>query len=652
MKFDNESDLLDKIRTAKREDEPTRGELCRYQSFTRCYYLGEQWMRSSRSGVGSEHIRREYSNYSGETGPIRAIINRVTLNAIRVSSATNPSNLDVEVVPSNYSTGSVHAIVAKAGQALENNLAREAGFLQCARRANFERTISGVHGIGVCAEKTEKGRKLRCFDFDASRLILDPAVCSTDLRDHDWVIYNEVFTVHKLRRMFGSEWVDRNLDERKMPTISQLMPMEMEFYHLSGGKLYSGYFRHSSTKGAIVRFMHIKGDNGVFDRMFVTIDGGKDQEFCYNFDDPETPYGGDGLPYVLLYGHKRPVGRIPISDVGMMISDQDRLNLLATMYYQQLYNYTHRQKWFVDSRWFGRKDEGEIRRDMAMQIVMSGGQRHDGANPPQIVGMPEPSGMLIQEIGRAEDQVREQSFRAEAHTGKVKSHVTTTNLQTTLEQSQLPLDDRLAEDRAAYEKMHSVMLGTAIKILGSDASGYIENLANRAGVSEYEMRALEAADHTNLHAEIVLQNPGIRYRSRAQRREDVIQMAQLQIIDPIEMSRVLSSELDMPISKTDLQAAKYAKIKALQVRDGAEYVPLNLGKYSAYIVTEMRNLLLDDQTELIDGAMERLDQAIDMQMQFDAEKAQQLAPPEEQMALQEMTMDAGMAITGEASAAF
>ncbi|MCF1193524.1 hypothetical protein LRR18_18200, partial [Mangrovimonas sp. AS39] len=59
-----------------------------------------------------------------------------------------------------------------------------------------------------------------------------------------------------------------------------------------------------------------------------------------NFDNPMSPFGGNGLPLGLLHGHRRPGSPWSIGEAGMLKQDQDRLNLLITLYHRILRKYS------------------------------------------------------------------------------------------------------------------------------------------------------------------------------------------------------------------------------------------------------------------------------------------------------------------------
>lgn len=620
--FGSAKEIDDFVKQALRDSESERAELCRYQSVCRAYYLGSQWISQRRGGYRAieNRVDRSFPNWNAEQGPIRAVVNRVTRNVIGVTSATNPAKIEVDAFASAYSVDADLRNAAYACESLTNAVIDASGLLSAARVANFERTVGGKYGLGVRIENLPGNDKvLRCYSFDATRLALDPGVESSDLMDHEYVIYTEVVTIHKMKRMFGGEWVEQNIEEDKLSTVGQLMPVEMQFARMTGGEMYRKYATQSSTKAATVSWLYCKDEFGRFGRMYVSVDDGGGKPKVYNEDDPVSPYGGCGLPFVLLSGHSRPGTRLPVSDVGMMRGDQDRLNLMATLFLQQAYHYTAGKQWLVDKRAFDHKksDPDAISRMLDQRVIYMDGS--SSASPPQLITPPEPSANMDNMMRLASDDVRQQGFRSEASEGKLKSHVTERNWQQTQELANLPLDDRIEEDVRQYERLCTVMLGTALLFL-KERLPNMARLAVTSGLSDPELYALDDLNPYDIPVSVSLRQQAIRRPSRSQRRQDLIDGVSLGTIPPDEMRFILAEELDMPLSEGDKRAARYAAILSVQVRDGEDFVPQQLGRYNLYVTRAMQHLLMEPKTDRIPGARARLDAAITAQEQFDLEK--------------------------------
>lgn len=429
--FTTESQGIEFIMDACRQDEPRRGDLASYASKCRCYYEGLQWIQSRNRGGGTA-FEREFTNWNGDRGPLRVTTNRIARNIIGVMASTNPERLEVDATVPDHAVDLRDADIADLMEAAASGLIDSSGLLATARAANKGRCIASMHGIGLSIEKVriEIERRgaaaeavnwyIRSFDFDASRLVLDPGVTAMNLRHHDFVIYEDVYTIHKARRVFGDEAL-ADIKESDLSTVGQLLPVEMEFNALSSGRLYSRYAAHSKTKAIKVHQVHLRDASGRFSRMPVFIEGGgRDRMKWVNADDDRSPFGHDGLPLVRLTGYHRDASSTPVSDVAMMIDDQDKLNLLETLKYQSIQNYVNANI-VVDAGWLSPKGlTYHEASDALNNRIWLGDSQNKRYQPPSYIKGPEPSSVL-HELGRqAEESVREQGFRGEAHEGKTK----------------------------------------------------------------------------------------------------------------------------------------------------------------------------------------------------------------------------------------
>lgn len=601
-----------------------------YASRCRCYYIGSQWIQQDQAPLNFQRLVREATNWVGQAGPIRATINRTTKHAIQVASATSPEKLWVDGLPPDHAEGIMEVGAADIMETLANSAIDDAGLLSVARRANFERTIDGAHGIGLAMDTWDDtldinggqtrvtNRKVRAFDFDFTRLTLDPNNQSHRLRDHDSIIYSEVFTENKLRKFFGDDVMNR-IDAKSLSTIGSLMPVEMQFHTLSGGAMYAPYHAYRHTKGALVHFLHFRSASGRYDTQFAVIEAkpviGKDMDhIVVGMDDPRSPWGGDGLPYVVLYGHHRPMSRMPVSDVGMMIDDQDKLNLTASMYFQQLYDFTQ-YSYLVDKRWFGaRADDNSIREQMNSRVII--GDNAQSGKEPELMLRPQPSATVSSDMDRFEIAMREQAFRTESHQGKLKSHVTTTQFVGTNELTQIPLDDRITTDiQDAYEPIISVLAGTTIANLAA-SSPYTARLLTEAGLSPDDLGAISQMNPHRIPAILSIRQETVRRRSRSQRKQDLVDAVSIGALDPKQFAKTMASDLDMPLSSLDKQAIRYARDTARMVMMGQPFTPLPLGTYGDHLIDEFRRALMSDTAKRIPEAYQRLAQAIISQQEM------------------------------------
>jgi hypothetical protein len=640
LTFKSDKEVHEFVMSARRDAEGERSETLAYVSKCRCYMLGLQWIghHSGPAGGGYSRLVRWATDWVGRSGQIRATINRTTRHTIQVAAATNPARLDVDGLTTDRATGAGDAETADIVESVANVAIDRCGMLAAARAANFERTVAADHGIGLAMEQTRMvvdvngretpviGSAVRAFDFDATRLTLDPHNQSRNLRDHEFVIYSDVLTVHRMRRMFGDAVMAR-IDEKALKTVGQLMPLEMEFNTLSGGQLYGQYKQHSRTKGAVVHFLHARGGGpDRFGLMYVVIEtGGK--PLVPGFEDPQSPFGGDGLPYAVIRGHRRPTMRRSISDVGMQLDDQDKLNMIASLYVQQVAAYTGQGKWLADRSHFRRLGEDQaIIKDIQRKNVILYDGASPNSKPPQYVGMPEPSQALEFTMDRMEGGMREQAFRSEVHQGRLKTHQTNRNVQLSVELSELPLDDRITDDVMEYERLISVLGGTAVRSAQQRDPTLLKRLAD-SGFGPEEFQRLAVIDSSDMPVALRLRQQGLRYRSRSSREQQLYDMAGAGILDGKSVRRVMAGELDMPVSEVDKQVIRFCRQVAERVMYGMEFVPLPLGDRTDIMLEELTRAMTSKAAQQVQGGVERMAMAIQTQEQVLMAQAAALQGP-------------------------
>ena len=607
-----------------------------YQNRCRLYDMGTQWISAHLTEAQTVKLDRQLTNYVGEKAPIRVTANRITKHIRGVAAATKPRLLEFDATPDSTAPGPGEFHAAKIVELAGNAMSAMSNFMAAAQCANNERTVAGMHGVGLAIENPRvtidgaemSDARIRAFDFDVTRLSLDPFNRSSDLRDHDYVIYTDVWTVHKIRREFGPDAL-AGVDEKQMQTVGQLMPIEMRFHTLSGGSMYSQYAMHSKTKGARIHLLYCRHPSGRFDRLYRGIEtpnrpGEKGEPVrVLNFENPENPWGASGMPMVLLMGHFRAGTRNAVSDVGMMIDDQDKLNLLASVWFQGLYDYNNPQ-WIVDQRWFGPKMDMQQIDQMLRQRVIAGDYGHNEAYKfrPTLEKPPTPD-MNIEALTRAyAEDIREQSFRTEQDVGRLKSHVTTSQLVTTNELSRQVLDDRVADDIARYEQLGQVAASTGIRQALMGRPTIIASL-RRAGFGMDEFIAVQSMNPDEPGATIKMRSSSLRHRSRDQRKQDLDVAVQLQVVDPITYRRSLASELGVPMSDLDAEVVDYCKRQSRRVMAGEPLALVSLGPiYGQMLIDELTRAMVSRQAEQTPGAIENLTMAIE-------EVTLMIAPPPE-----------------------
>lgn len=609
IRHNNPDELKDWVRERRRETNARRVAQQEYVARCRSYDAGVQWL--SRGVAGNQldtQALRAFKQASsanvpdGGTAPLRTTLNKITENIRRVQAATNPKKLDARSTP-DYGVGrSTDIVKADVAEAVANAALIDSGALGVCRTANFERCIDGMHGFGYRIERQETpggfDARLQCFDFDGFQLTLDPNVIDPCLDNHEYVILSEVLTEHAARRRFGDSQVDQ-LDTANLPEVGMLRPVERRFNALTGGILYPEMGTLGKAKGLIVHTIFLRGASKRFDRMYFMLDMGRSDteasraSIITNWEinqRPEggNPYGGNGMPLFLLYGHRRSKDLHGISDVGMMVDAQDKLNIAASIYFQSLWNYVQKVV-FIDRRSLEdtKSSPTQIMKQMRQGVMMLN-IRDRNAMAPQILQMPQPPQAVAMDIQRFSDDVRNAGFRSAAHAGETKSHVADATVERTIEATEITADDRVDSDIAEYERFIESMTSTQIR-LAQAGSISAQRLLFEAGLSDEQVGILLMIDPMRQLPRLKIAEESIRRRSRSQQKRDIAMLASAGVFanDPDEMRRLLVG-IDMPVSNHDASIRQASEIIAAKVAAGEPFQPYPMGRDAAFLIEALR----------------------------------------------------------------
>jgi hypothetical protein len=363
-----------------------RTQLAQIVGKCECYFEGIQYIQS----IGFDRFvntttGRLLARWNPDLPSLRVTHNHVTEKITVASAATYPTALDAQVEPPVRDHGVGAAMVAQTLEDTISATVKHSNLLEVAQDANLRRCIAGTYGIGLGIRQVMRpvniggqtvpmpSKEIFAYDVHPVRFILDPYITSRDLRQHQYVIYYDVWTIDKLRAMYPQvQW-----DPEDMSTVGQLTPYEQSISTLSNARLFEKYRTYSTTKGAIVYQIHRKDETGRFGEYYIAVKT-KDKELNWiNEGDIESPFGGDGLPFVLLHGNRRANSMWSIGDVSMIMDSQDMLNLTYTMIFRHLQKYVSPQ-FVVDQRWFGIKGSKE---DWRTQFTNQVGGLIVGARP-------------------------------------------------------------------------------------------------------------------------------------------------------------------------------------------------------------------------------------------------------------------------------
>lgn len=606
--FKNADELIAWRDRWKRATQHTRALRATYAAKGRAYYSGIQWIQT---GTGPAGFMQAYSDADGRSWtdaymsnePMRTTLNKITASIVQAASGTNWNAIEVTATPRAASEDPSHLVTSDIVETMANVAVEMTGLVRHAQKANFERYLDGMHGLGVRLVRRDlpgpdgqarPDYDLEAFDFDGYMLTLDPTATSRDLRDHPFVMLTEVVTYEAARRRYGDEAL-KGVDPKKLPTLGSLRPTELHFYGITKGALFTPIAECAHEPAMIVDEIFMKSGRRRFDRYYVVADFKGENGKRVLREDGANPYGGCGLPLGQFYGDRRPGELFAISGVGAMIDSQDKLNAYESLAFQQLWDYTTRHVTYIDEAWFGRKKASpeEIIQAIESGYVFGNSGGSSRFQPPAMVARPTPYQGLGMESERYAGHVREAARLTPMHAGQVKTHVADSSHQTALELVEMPEDDRREADVATMQALLEVAVGTMIRAVKQRGPTVVQALVD-AGVNDVQLaRILEINDERLDGVTLTINPEAVRRRSRGQAKRDLETLMQYGVQDNPMIRQALSA-LDYPVYEKDKQAERWAHQAVAAVLRGQPYEPVPLGEMVVVAEDAIRSGLMSD----------------------------------------------------------
>lgn len=653
-KYASEKDAAEALREKIEQAKTTNQTIAARIAICRCFDEGIQWIGQylGSSQFNSVTGRRPMmTNWNPNSSEIVATVNRVSKLTQETTAATFPDKMEVEADPGDRDTGMEASLGAQVGEALCNWMIDWTSYVPSARTCNHRRVIDGTHVLGWGMKAQTRERKLRSggtetvndkvltsFCTDSANFYLDPGCQELDLHQHEEVVWANVWTLDKLRREWGVE-----IDEKNCRTMGELMAMELHYNTLSQNRLYTQLPLFSKTKSVRVYQMHSKGPDGDFPTMLLGYDDPTKKETTFvNWDEQETPFGFHGLPFTMFHGHRRPDSMWSRSDVAMLKDDQERLNLVATLFKRMLKNNAGLQ-WLASKGAVVGKDEDnwkdQFNNAVGGVIMYEAGNKDRPVAEPRLVQYPPPQ-QGMQEIIRGYDQdMRGQVHRPDITVGATKTHVPDRTYQSALQSADQVLGNRTSEDLDRHENHLTVGLGTIIKLVNEGNPSVLACL-HRAGFDETDYQAIAREDPRYLSYTIRVRESSIKYQSPSQKEQRMWNAVQNQAIDPKKLRRGLAA-LDIAVDEDDKAMYENARRAAVEVLMGREWQGELLGDFSDMFTIAFQRAMFDRRAKKDPETYARLQRAIENQTKFDlaqqkmTAQAQNPQPPQPQEAPQD-----------------
>lgn len=664
MRFDKPEQVAESIRDQRSTAQVQRNSLAIENGVYACYFSGIQWLQDHRETylINSTTLGRKWDNHKLDGGKsLRVTMNRVTRHVVKAWNATWPNQIFLDVAPGGADGSPSGLYQAQCLEELVNAGIDTSCYVSVRQDANARRAMFGTYGVGLALETQMRtvqlrgksvempDRVLRAFHFEPHKLTLDPAIQERDLENHDYIIYTEAMTAARIKRVYGVEF-----DEDELRTIGELSQTEQRLNQLSGGLLYRDWKRYSKTKGALVHQYHIKGDTGRHEKMFVVIQTTDEDLKVVNWENQDTPFGGRGLPLALIHGHRRPESMWSIGDVAMLRDDQDRLNLLASMWYRQVHrNAGYQVKMARESLRGGTEEDArnQINNQVGGVLFYNAGRHGERIPAPEIMQYPPPQPVIADAMQTAQREFQDQTFRSDLNFGKAKTHIPDRTNERALEESDEVMGIRAEEDRKTDERLLRVMLGTMIRSVKSGAPTTLGDLRLR-GFDLQKLSIIQSADDTNTPVRITVRRESTRYRSTAEKRRDLDNSLQYGMDMETYRDILATSEHDSPLAPDDRLFTRESTKNAMNVAAGEQWRPIPMGRYSRTQISAFQRAMMDTNIKSDPQAMARLSVAVVDQTRMMVQESlnsdpsyvmqQEAARQEAQMQAQQAPQEQGM----------
>lgn len=624
MAFRNQKELDQFCEERAKSAEPMRQRLATTVGIDGCYYHAVQWLNDNTVRFSDTTTGRKMlpTSFSPDTAKIRVIANITSRLIQKAAAGTEPQRMFCDCIPPERNLSMEAAISALAHESLANELIERTGLLETVVEAQFRRCVAGSWGIGLgvrtrprqVGNDVESGSELFTFDFEPTRLILDPFVQKRDLTKHDYVIYQTVWTMRKFQRMFPKV----KIDPEKTKKIREMEAEKVRIGQITSGRMYGSYVHFSETPGVLVQQVHERDASGRFPIMYVRaeIDG---EWRTINWDDPSSPFRGrTGLPFTMLYGHQGFDSMWGISDVSMIRAEQDKINLGETAWWRQVLRSAGAQ-WLVDRRAFGtRATDDEIARkfsNMVWSVIpLDLSDRNRNVQYPQLVQHPSPMPQITDHTAINTDRARENVHRAEGHFGETKTHVTASNFDRALNEAADVFDARIRDDVRRYASFIETVLATGVGLLqGGDP--VTASIVASAGFSPDDLAPIMQSNPDELPVKVVVRDSAIRHRSHRERQQQVDRALERGALDGQTYRDILAETLESPLSEDDRLMHEEANRAALSVSLGMEWVPVSLGEHTNKFISAFRRAMWSGPRKNDPAARQRLEVAISSQRQ-------------------------------------
>jgi hypothetical protein len=648
--YNTDREVLERVSDLRRDAGPLRAEIaCRICLAFR-YNNGQHWNRiEARPDTGDIVDFPLDENWDPHAREIRVVDNRIAPLMRNMAARTHPTVLEASVQPPKHRRTMEVAKQARVAQNVLNGLDGMVGSTKVAQDASYHRWIAGSSLLNATlSRKSMKVPADAALNPDGSPveiddqwlrwemlplcdLIWEPSNLSPRLEDHNVLVVERILTQKTFEQRYGP--VEKfGFKGDDLPKMSDMAPHYIAGSRIDGCGLFNSY-RNSEGERALRVLTLIESDPRDpthWPEHYVIVDitpfdsaNERISGRVVNLSSAGTPFGNHGRSVFKLDAFKTGDSVWSWGVPNVLMGHNDMINILRSIQFQQLTAAVFGH-WLIDKR---HTDKEAFISDLTQGIggVVawdSGGDKM--SKPPEWVTPNAPSSEFVTLVSDISMGMDAQVHISQMNKGIGKTHVPEDITRMLLEESGAVLDIIITGDKQTYSDALKTLLGT-IRKTADGPNRMLGVLRDEIGFTRGDLEQLHAIDPENIALRVEVREESITSRSVSERRAQLSEALQLQIIGPDEYILENAMELERPITAAHEKEIQFIHSLIIDIQEGEPFqgMPsLNQGLFESIARMAIHGLDLADPESHQKIAL--LEQAMEIQRQIALEMAQQM----------------------------
>jgi len=560
----------------------------------------------------------------------------------RISANTNATSIEASVTPPPHMRTFEAADLASISQHLLNAVSADVQMTRIARNASSLRWQSGSSILLVTLSKKTKevpkdvakqpdGSPIEIQDkwvrwrfLPLSDFIWEPTNISSDIEDHHTFLIDRVLSIKEFHQEFGKP-EDFGFATNDLPTIGDLSPAYIQAAQITGTTFFQSFSRRREEKGVRIVTLHAADPRDptrwpiALNIMDVTPNAPTDEITgrIINWDNPESPFGHHQRPVFKLDAFRRDDFVLAWGAPHVMMSDQDRINILESLKFQQYTSLIYGQ-WLVDQR---TADPDQFANDLATGVggVLRWDSKGGTLPPPTVINPPAPAQSFAIDEQMIAQSMRGQVHITEANLGVGKTHIPKGTQQKLLTEANTVVDNIILRDVDTYSDALKLTLGTIRNVMDGP-NRMLARLRDRHGFKTEDLQKFLQLKAKIIPLTVKVRQHSIISRSINERVEQLMMAAQVGAITPKDMAIAMADELERPVIRSHELQLQFCESAVRQILIGVEWpgmpnLDLDIFKYTIEKAMWGLDMLKDEDR----AAIKRLQEALLIQKQLTLE---------------------------------